>query len=466
MRLSLAEIRAALAAEGDLNARAETIATGVVRDNREVTAGDLFVCIPGSRVDGHDFAAAAARVGAAAVLAQREVFDVPSSVPVLRVDDTVKALGRLAAFWRSRTRAKVVGITGTAGKTTVKEVLAQILSAHGLTACTAKNHNNQIGMPLSVLAAAEDAAFWVMEAGISHPQDMEELAPVLRPDIGVVLNVGAGHTAGLGQRGVAWHKARLLAHLAPGGTGLVSGDYPDLVREARAVCRNLLFFSAAGRPMPYRGAYKGPGENGRGAYRLSLDGSALDVEAPFRGSYGTENAVAIAAVAHLLGLSDSAIAEGLAGATLPEQRFQIRRLRGWQAIDDTYNANPLSMARMLDAAAELAGGAPLYCVLGEMGELGDLAEVEHERLGRHLGRVRPGVIFWRGGNLTALRAGLDAENYAGPVIPVADAAQFLREMDAALPPAGTGVVLFKGSRCNRLEEFFSAFAAREEGKNV
>ncbi len=466
MRMSLAEIREAVLS-GEVSAgQAEILVTGVAKDNRDIVPGDLFVCIPGERVDGHDFATAAVRAGAVAVLAQRALPGMSPSVPVLRVDDTVKALGRLAAAWRTRTRAKVVGITGTAGKTTVKEVLAQVLSVQGVTERTAKNHNNQIGLPLSILHAAEDAAFWVMEAGISHSHDMEELAPVLRPDIGLILNVGAGHTAGLGGRGVAWHKAQLLTHLTPGGTGLVSGDYPELVREARAACRNLLFFSSTGRPMPYRGAYKGPGRDGRGVYRLSLNGAALDVETPFRGSYGTENAVAIAAAAHLLGLSDAAIAEGFAGARLPEQRFQIHRVRGWQCIDDTYNANPLSMARMLDAAAELAAGASLICVLGEMRELGEVAETEHERLGRHLGRLRPAMVFWRGGNLAALRAGLDAEGYAGPVIPVENAAHFRKELQPLMPGTGTGVILFKGSRSNHLEELCNVITAREEGDDV
>ena len=464
--MSLAEIREAVFSGEVSGGQAENMVTGVAKDNRDIVPGDLFVCIPGERMDGHDFATAAVQAGAAAVLAQRELPEVPSSVAVLRVDDTVKALGRLAAAWRMRTRAKVVGITGTAGKTTVKEVLAQVLSVQGPTARTAKNHNNQIGLPLSILNAAEDAAFWVMEAGISHSHDMEELAPVLRPDIGVVLNVGAGHTAGLGGRGVAWHKAQLLAHLAPGGTGLVSGDYPELVREARAACRNLLFFSAAGRPMPYRGAYKGPGRDGRGAYRLSLNGVALDVETPFRGSYGTENALAIAAIAHLLGLSDAAIVEGFAGAVLPEQRFQIHHVGGWQCVDDTYNANPLSMARMLDAAAELAAGTSLICVLGEMRELGEVAETEHERLGRHLGRLRPAVVFWRGGNLAALRAGLDAEGYTGPVLPVEDARHFRGELRSLMPKTGSGVMLFKGSRSNHLEELFSAITDCEEGDDV
>ena len=158
--MSVAEIREAVASGDVSGGQAEKMVTGVARDNRDIVPGDLFVCIPGERVDGHDFAMAAVQAGAAAVLARRELPEVPPSVPVLRVDDTVKALGRLAAAWRMRTRAKVVGITGTAGKTTVKEVLAQVLSVQGPTERTAKNHNNQIGLPLSILNAAEDAAFW------------------------------------------------------------------------------------------------------------------------------------------------------------------------------------------------------------------------------------------------------------------------------------------------------------------
>ena len=235
MRVSIAEIGAAL----DIAAFAEKTGEvcGVVTDSRKAGPGSLFVCVPGERVDGHDFAAAAVERGAVALLAQRplSVPDGGGEVPVFVVPDSVEGLGQLARWWRDRTSALVTGVTGTAGKTTVKEVLAQVLSVRGKTARNALNLNNQIGMPLSMLAADGDEAFWVMEAGISHEGDMEALGAILRPDLALILNVGAGHTAGLGKKGVAWHKTRLLASLAGGGRALVSADYPDLAREARAV---------------------------------------------------------------------------------------------------------------------------------------------------------------------------------------------------------------------------------------
>ena len=163
MRLTYNEIAAHLglsALESDLEL------TVAVTDSREAAPGALFVCIPGSRVDGHDFVPAAVELGASAVLASKPLPQ--AGVPVLLVEDTVKALGSIAALWRDKTRAKVVGVTGTAGKTTLKEVLAQVLSVRGKTAKNALNNNNQIGMPRAMLATDGDEDFWVMEAGISH----------------------------------------------------------------------------------------------------------------------------------------------------------------------------------------------------------------------------------------------------------------------------------------------------------
>lgn len=473
MRLTYNEIAAHLGLsvlESDL---ALTVA---VTDSREAAPGALFVCIPGSRVDGHDFVPAAVALGASAVLACKPLPD--AGVPVLLVEDSVKALGSIAALWRDKTRAKVVGVTGTAGKTTLKEVLAQVLGVRGKTAKNALNNNNQIGMPRAMLATDGDENFWVMEAGISREGDMEELSSVLRPDIGLILNVGAGHTEGLGKKGVAWHKSRLLTNLAPGGIGLVCADYPDLVRDARATGADLHFFSATGRAVEYRASYAGPapvaavaesaapaatdapaaeGPDGRrGLYHLWLDGTRCVVTAPFRGEYGAENVVAVAAVAHQLGLSTAEIAQGLAQSTLPEQRFNQTRVGQWLLIDDTYNANPLSMRRMLDAAAERAAGRLFVPVLGEMLELGSQAAEEHEALGRHLADLKPAAIFWKGGHGEDVRAGLTRGGYTGPWFEVYDAAAFASEWARLAQGAfaghkAGGVMLFKGSRGNRLE---------------
>ena len=473
MRLTYNDIAAHLglsALEGDI------VLTVAVTDSREAAPGALFVCIPGSRVDGHEFVSAAVALGASAVLASKPL---PlAGVPVLLVEDTVKALGKVAALWRDKTRAKVVGVTGTAGKTTLKEVLAQVLAVRGKTAKNALNNNNQIGMPRAMLATDGDEDFWVMEAGISHEGDMEELSSVLRPDLGVILNVGAGHTEGLGKKGVAWHKSRLLTNLAPGGIGLVCADYPDLVRDARATGAELHFFSATGRAVEYRASYAGPApatpaaesaapaattptaadapDDRRGLYHLWLDGARCVVTAPFRGEYGAENVVAVAAVAHQLGLSNAEIAQGLAQSNLPVQRFNQTRLGQWLLIDDTYNANPLSMRRMLDAAAERAAGRLFVPVLGEMLELGSQAAEEHEALGRHLADLKPAAIFWKGGHGEDIRAGLTRGGYTGPWFEVYDAAAFASEWAQLAQGAFAGnktggVMLFKGSRGNRLE---------------
>lgn len=468
MRLKLSELAAAagctLAPEDDRDV------TSVVTDSRAVRPGTLFVCLAGEHADGHDYALKAQDAGAVALLGTRPSQAMPAGlhVPYLRAEDAVKALGHMAALWRDRCAGvRVVAVTGTAGKTTVKELLAQTLALAGKTARNAANLNNQIGLPLSMLATDGDEAFWVMEVGISHEGDMDELGAIVRPDMALILNAGAGHTEGLGARGVAWHKARLLRYVPRGGTCLISADYPDLVREARAVRGDLLYFTAEGRPLQFRGATAG-NEGERGRYRLNLDGRACDVLAPFRGGYGAENCIAVAAAASLLGLTPETIARGLAEAELPAQRFVRKQAGPWRVIDDTYNANPLSMTRMLDAAAELAHGegGSFIVVLGEMRELGELSVREHERLGRHLADMRPGAVFWKGGQAEAVRAGLEQGGYAGPFHTPADAGEFCARLGELEKHAGQGgLVFFKGSRGNALEEWLSALldAAGQRG---
>jgi len=433
--------------------------TGASIDSRELKAGQLFVCIPGKRVDGHEFAGNALDAGAGAILAQRMPENLPAGAPVLLVPDTVRALGQIAAHWRQLCSAKVIGVTGTAGKTTVKEILAQLLSRRGATAQNFLNFNNQIGLPLSILNTTGTEAFWVMEAGISQPQDMDELGAILRPDLAVIVNAGTGHAEGLGSRKVPYYKAQLLKYVSRSGLGLINADYPELVRECRSVCSNLSYFSADGKQVAYRAAYSGPAEGSRGLYRLWLDGASLDVEAPFRGRYGAENLIAVAAAADLLGMSHADIVESFADACLPIQRFTHRAAGSWLIIDDSYNANPLSCHRMLEAAVETAQGCPLVCVMGEMGDLGQVAEEEHEQLGRFLAVAQPRAIFWKGGHSAAVLSGLEREKYSGTFISVESPEEFLRAFER-LHLVG-GIALFKGSRFNRLEKFVQAFESWE-----
>ncbi len=453
-----------------LNAPCENMAgqqevqiTSVCRDTADVSAGALFVCIVGARLDGHDFAAKAVQDGAVALLVSRYLPEI--AVPQIVVSDTVQALGALAHAWRNTFAAKggrVVAVTGSAGKTTVKEVLAHVVEAGGKKVARNKlNFNNQIGMPLSVLATSGDEDVWVMEVGISEAHDMDILGAILQPHVAVILNVGAAHTQGLGDKGVAYYKSRLLAHVPQvheGGMAFVSADYADLCQEAQVVYKQVQFFSAEHAPKAsYDAVYVGPSQGkGKYAVRKSFDGSGAgqryEVLAPFVGAYGAENVAAIVAVAEALGLDMLHIQQGFATATLPQQRFDAQKIGAWHIVDDSYNANPLSMKRMLMAAVDMAKAenVPCYAVLGAMGELGAEAHAAHKSLGEDLAQSGITHIFWAGDFGSLVQEGLAQGGFAGTFIQVKNVSNFTHHWGKLrLHP---GLVICKGSRSNKLEE--------------
>lgn len=473
-------------------------------DSRKVEKDSLFVCISGEKVDGHDFAAQAAKDGACAVLSERDPRELFAGqtppLAVILVENSRLALARLAAAWRRRARQKgikVVGITGTAGKTSVKEALAAVLSVRGKTCKNFMNMNNQLGLAISILNAADDAKFWVMEAGISQPHDMDELGAILRPDLAVILNVGPGHVSGLGDKGVAHYKARLLGYVQPDGQALINSDYPELLEESLSYAAPVKQFSSRRDNIFSYAASRGAASetNGRFFVHLCLkncENGALpdsacsnsdtnaherlacphgfDAEfisfkavAPFRGGFGAENVAAIAGAASLLGLSPEEIAAGLAQAVLPNQRFNCLECGGSLIIDDSYNANPLSAGRMLEAASEMAREkkVPLILVMGEMLELGDVAEIAHAELGKKMAYANAEAVFWKGGQKSQIQAGLRSEGYhkffraIDGAAGVEDFISGMRQLRASL--GSGGVVLFKGSRGNRLELLVAAF---------
>ena len=436
--------------------------TGAAIDSRQVKEGDLFFCLPGEHVDGHDFAPAAMEKGALAIIGTRNPLEYTDpghwTPPVLLVPDVAAALATLAAAHRATASGVVVGVTGSSGKTSVKETLAAVLSVVGNTAKNQMNLNNQIGLPLSMLNASEDAAYWVMEAGISRPHDMDELGAILHPDVALIINAGAAHVENLGDRGVAHYKARLLAYIANNGLGVVSADYPDLEREAKSYDADVIYFSAEDVDASFFASYLGAAGLDRGNFHLRLDKESVLVNAPFLGAYGAENVAAIGAVAHSLGLSVPEIAAGFSVASLPAQRFTTRESGPFLVIDDSYNANPLSMMRMLDAAAGMAKdrNEELLLALGEMKELGLDSPTYHYQLGRQAATLKPRAFFWKGDQGDTVEDGLRDAGYDGMFVRVADADAF---RDAWLVAnAHSGVVLFKGSRSNKLEELVAALS--------
>lgn len=447
MRMSLAEIRSALDLPAEL---ADADITGACIDSRQCKPGDIFICIPGARVDGHDYAKRAAEKGARAVLVQKDISE--PGAAVLKVDDTVKALGRLAAYWRKKSKARVIGVTGTAGKTTLKETLNSILSQTGRTAKTEKNHNNQIGLPCAILAAAGDEDWWIMEMGISRAGDMDELGEILKPDLAVILNAAEGHCEGLGEKGAAWHKSRILKYIAEGGQALASADYPELVEECDKFHLAVNYFSICNDSSPRR--LIGGGDMGE--YVFQLPKGRVKVKTPFLGEYGAETALAAVSVADLLNIDPDAVQRGFDCAVMPEDRLNLSSRGGWSVLNDTYNANPLSMKRMIEAARERAGADNLVLVLGEMLELGRTGKALHYEAGKACAQSKPAAVFWHGGFAGEVRKGLEDGGFnSACFFPVKDPESFASIFRGLNMKSGTA--LFKGSRGMRMERFLKKF---------
>lgn len=434
-------------------------------DSRSITPGSLFACVVGKNFDGHNFALQAVKEGASAILANYNPFIGSNPVPVIIVSDTIKSLGQLAHSVRNQTKATVIGVTGTAGKTTVKELIAQLLEKKGQVAKSYLNFNTQLGMAVSILSTKGNEDFWVMEVGISEAQDMDELGAILKPDIGLIVNVGSAHISGLGAQGVAYHKARLLNYVKEQGIGIISMDYSELMREVSQYCLQKTFFSIYNDAALYYGKYIGVTGNGQSIHKLSLNKDEVEITTSFLGGFGTESIIASATVAHVLGVTKQDIIQGFNQAMLPKQRFSWSYVGDWLCIDDSYNANPLSMKQMAEATTILANGKkPLVYVLGEMFELGDSTEKEHEKLGYILARTKAAVIFWKGNNIDAIITGLKKGKFSGVIQSLGTEENFPKlfqqyELDK-------GIIVFKGSRSNKMETFLESFISWAGKHNV
>ena len=445
MRMTLQDIAAAMGASVDQD-RQRVVET-VRIDSRIVRPGELFFCIVGQKLDGHEFAKQAVENGACAVVASAPL---ELSVPVLIVRDTTLALGNLARMWRERARARVIGVSGSAGKTTVKEMLAQVLSEAGTTAKNFRNLNNQIGLPLSILEMRGDEDFWVLELGISRPGDMDELGYILAPDAALLVNIGACHLEGLGSlAGVAAQKSIMLDHVKRGGFACINSDYPLLLEESAKRSLRRVTFSGAGAQSEYSCLAQEVGEKGI-SYTLRAKGREVRFNVSAN-VHVSENVAAVTAMAMELGLSAQDVEAGLAAYSPVAQRFVQSRVGTWIFIDDTYNANPVSMARSIHEASRLAQGKRLVLVLADMRELGEESGRAHRELGQLVAESGASHCFFHGRHAADVQAGL--AGFTGAFLPVSGPEEVQQTMNAMR--GESGVMLFKGSRGCKMEQYYS-----------
>jgi UDP-N-acetylmuramoyl-tripeptide--D-alanyl-D-alanine ligase len=476
IELTLGEV--AQAVGGTLAGAAGTVTGSVTVDSRTVAPGDLFVALPGERVDGHDFLGAAAEAGAVAAVTVRP----DGALPCVVVDDPVAALGLLAAEvhrrltgggvttapgasqrgtseertgTRSRARGQgvqTIGITGSSGKTSTKDLLGQVLAAAGPTVSPPGSYNNDIGLPLTVLSADEATRYLVLEMGSRGPGHIARLCRVARPLIGVVLNVGSAHLGEFGSpEGIARAKGELVEALPEDGVAVLNADDPRVVGMApRTRARVLTTGTSAGADVRATGI--GLDEAARPRFTLVAGGEEHPVALQVVGAHQVANALSAAGAALAAGLGPGAVAAALSAAA-PRSRWRMevaRRADGVTVVNDAYNANPESMRAALAALAGLPGERRI-AVLGAMGELGPGAVAEHERLGRDAVAGGVDLVVAVGPDAVGIATGARAAGASAGEgsVHVPDRAAALSLLSDVVRPGD--VVLVKASRSYGLE---------------
>jgi len=442
---------------------AEQLVRGKVEfDSRKVRPGDLFLAIKGEHVDGHDYAQAALAAGAVGVLSTRKLGSAERAVPGIVVDDPIAAITALATAAAHRLPARVIELTGSSGKTSTKDLLAQLLETHGRTVAPPESFNNELGFPYTVLLADENTDYLVLEAsarGIGHIRQLTRIAP---PAVAAVLNVGSAHLGEFGSvEAIALAKGELVEALSTDGLAVLNADDPRvLAMAARTDARVVTFGEQPAADVRAEQVVVGP--TGQARFTLLARGQQAPVALRLVGEHQVSNCLAAAAVAVELGMSLPDAAEALSAATPRSHwRMEVTEVAGVTVVNDAYNANPESMRAALKSLAILAGEGTdrrSIAVLGQMAELGAESIAAHDAIGRLAVRLDVNLLLAVGEAARPIANGAALEgswNGEAQWVPDRDAA--VRQL-LGLLKAGD-VVLVKGSRAADLQRVAQALIA-------
>ncbi len=408
--------------KGILYGDGSAVVESVVTDSREVGENSLFAAIPGERVDGHDFIAAAAAAGAVCVLASRMPEEVPESCAVVLVSDAVAALGALAHDYAAKTAGRTVAVTGSVGKTTTKEFLSAVLGQRFRLHKTSGNHNNEIGLPMTVLDAPEGVEAKVYEMGMCDFGEIDYLSRIAEPDIAIVTTIGSSHLETLGTReNICRAKLEITHGLKPDGILLCNGDEPLLYHETLEG-RTPVFVAIRNRHADFRAVNIRAGIGKTTFDLLCRDRAVTNIEIPVPGTHHVYAALFAYAVGVLFGMEEQEIRRGLLSFKNTGMRQHIYDLHGVTIIEDCYNASPESMRAAIDVLFALAEqrGARALALLGDMRELGRDSALMHNQLGIGVAQRGLDYLFTLGGiaeeiALGAIRGGMRADRvYANP----------------------------------------------------
>lgn len=428
--------------------------SGAAIDSRRIAGRELFFALPGEQTDGHRFVGSALARGAAAAVVHQDV-DEPQGGALIRVDDAYKALHALTRHVRQRLPENLVGVTGSAGKTTTKELLAAMLGTGHFAAGSPGNLNNTYGFPLALLAMPEGLEWMVAEMGMSTPGELSKVSLLGRPDAVVFTNVRPAHLEAFGSvRRIAEAKAEILDGLRHEGLVVANADDPEVMRIVSRHDGPVVTFALSSEA-DHRAEQIVPTASGGSRFVWRHGSGAVDVDLPLLGTYNVENFLAAAACAATLGIAPPAIVEAV-GAAVPERwRGQVHTLAEATVVDDSYNSNPAALAAALDSARALPGRR-YWAVLGSMLELGEHSDGYHRELGGAAVVAGYAFVLGVGEEARPLIAGVREAGGRGEwVASAADASErAVRELAAG------DVVLVKGSRGIGLEAVVEALLAQ------
>ena len=431
--------------------------TGVSIDSRSLNVGEAFFAIRGHRLDGHGFLADAAARGAACMVVHTLPDDVPANVPLVLVEDTTHALGRLAAWHRGRVAIPVVAVTGSNGKTTTKELAAGVLATRWNVLKPERSFNNQWGLPLTLLQLAPEHQAAMLEIGSNAPGEVAALAALAAPTVGIVTTVAAVHTEFLGSlEGVREEKAGLVRALTADGVAVLNADDPRVAGMARDTRARVVTYGRGGTAAVR--AVGEPVDDERGLrFTLEAGGARQEVTLGLAGRHNVINALAAAAAGVALGIPLADVARGLAAVRPVAGRCVWRQAGAVSILDDTYNASPVSVRAALDTVDAHRRGRRVIVVLGDMLELGAITDDTHREVGRAVAAL-PADEFVGVGR--AMQAAVDAAKEAG-LTEARHLTTFEDTVAHLLKRLTAGdLVLVKGSRGMRMERVVDALVAR------
>jgi len=444
--LSMGEI--ARAANGVLmNFEEESEVSGVSTDSRKINPGDMFIALAGENFDGHDFIDKAIEKGAVLAVTQR--LPKRCKIPYILVEDTLKALQDIAAYYRSKFNIPVVAITGSSGKTTTKDMVASVLSQKYNVLKTEGNFNNAIGLPLTLLKLQYSHQIAVLEMGMSSLGEISLLSNIARPGIGVISNVGLTHIEKLGSReNILRAKLEIFSYFNSDNTAVINGDNDMLQDFCSHKFRVIKYGLKEGNDLFAYGIEE-KGEAGI-KFSVDLDGIQSDFRVLLPGIHNVYNALSAIAVARLFGMEAEEIQKGLDSFKPSGMRMEIINLgSGVRLINDVYNANPESMKAAIDVLRTMKSEGRGICILGDMLELGDLSSEEHCRTGMYAASSGADVIIAVGEFSDDVKRGAMASGMNCSVYVFSDIKAAAASLDNIIKPGDT--VLVKGSRGMKME---------------